>query len=193
MSPKIKFLIAIIIFAVIMAAVAIVITDNRYENSDADILTSETTDKATDEVTDAPKDLAPDFEMVDRDGNRIKLSDMRGKPVVLNFWASWCGPCKSEMPDFEEAYKEYGDDITFMIVNLTDGKNETVDTAQAFIDSQGYTFPVYFDTDSNGAAAYGVSSIPVTYFIDAQGYLVAYGQGALNSETLKSGIDMLIN
>lgn len=192
MSSKIKFLIAFIIFAVIMGAIAIIITSNLNEANDADVEHSKNTDEATD-ATDRQKELAPDFEMVDRDGNRIKLSDMRGKPVVLNFWASWCGPCKSEMPDFEEAYKEYGDDITFMIVNLTDGKNETVDTAQAFIDSQGYTFPVYFDTDSNGAAAYGVSSIPVTYFIDAQGYLVAYGRGALNSETLKSGIDMLIN
>lgn len=192
MSSKIKFLIAFIIFAVIMGAIAIIITSNLNEANDADVEHSKTTDEATD-ATDRQKELAPDFEMVDRDGNRIKLSDMRGKPVVLNFWASWCGPCKSEMPDFEEAYKEYGDDITFMIVNLTDGKNETVDTAQAFIDSQGYTFPVYFDTDSNGAAAYGVSSIPVTYFIDAKGYLVAYGRGALNSETLKSGIDMLIN
>lgn len=192
MSSKIKFLIAFIIFAVIMGAIAIIITSNLNEANDADVEHSKNTDEATD-ATDRQKELAPDFEMVDRDGNRIKLSDMRGKPVVLNFWASWCGPCKSEMPDFEEAYKVYGDDITFMIVNLTDGKNETVDTAQAFIDSQGYTFPVYFDTDSNGAAAYGVSSIPVTYFIDAQGYLVAYGRGALNSETLKSGIDMLIN
>lgn len=192
MSSKIKFLIAFIIFAVIMGAIAIIITSNLNEANDADVEHSKNTDEATD-ATDRQKELAPDFEMVDRDGNRIKLSDMRGKPVVLNFWASWCGPCKSEMPDFEEAYKEYGDDITFMIVNLTDGKNETVDTAQAFIYSQGYTFPVYFDTDSNGAAAYGVSSIPVTYFIDAQGYLVAYGRGALNGETLKSGIDMLIN
>ncbi|MBR4072124.1 MAG: TlpA family protein disulfide reductase [Clostridia bacterium] len=188
MSNKIKFLIALIIFAVIMGTVAIIITQHlNSENSDS--ASSDTTDTTTDEQ----KDMAPDFEMTDKDGNKIKLSDMRGKPVVLNFWASWCGPCKSEMPDFEEAYKEYGDDITFMIVNLTDGKNETVDTAQNFIDSQGYTFPVYFDTDSKGAAAYGVSSIPVTYFIDAQGYLVAYGRGALNSETLKSGIDMLIN
>ena len=192
MSSKIKFLIAFIIFAVIMGAIAIIITSNLNEANDADVEHSKNTDEATD-ATDRQKELAPDFEMVDRDGNRIKLSDMRGKPVVLNFWASWCGPCKSEMPDFEEAYKEYGGDITFMIVNLTDGKNETVDTAQAFIYSQGYTFPVYFDTDSNGAAAYGVSSIPVTYFIDAQGYLVAYGRGALNGETLKSGIDMLIN
>ncbi len=192
MSSKIKFLIAFIIFAVIMGAIAIIITSNLNEANDTDVEHSKNTDEATD-ATDRQKELAPDFEMVDCDGNRIKLSDMRGKPVVLNFWASWCGPCKSEMPDFEEAYKEYGDDITFMIVNLTDGKNETVDTAQAFIDSQGYTFPVYFDTDSNGAAAYGVSSIPVTYFIDAKGYLVAYGRGALNRETLQSGIDMLIN
>ena len=91
-----------------MGAIAIIITSNLNEANDADVEHSKNTDEATD-ATDRQKELAPDFEMVDRDGNRIKLSDMRGKPVVLNFWASWCGPCKSEMPDFEEAYKEKGD------------------------------------------------------------------------------------
>ena len=84
MSSKIKFLIAFIIFAVIMGAIAIIITSNLNEANDADVEHSKNTDEATD-ATDRQKELAPDFEMVDRDGNRIKLSDMRGKPVVLNF------------------------------------------------------------------------------------------------------------
>lgn len=188
MQGKYKFLIAIIIFALVLGAAAIIITKIPSDDDQPPKAPDETSGQSKEE-----KQLAPDFEMIDRQGNRIKLSDMRGKPVILNFWASWCGPCKSEMPDFEEAYKEYGEDICFMMVNLTDGKNETIEVAADFVDGQGYTFPLYFDTESKGASAYGISSIPVTYFIDAEGYLVAYGRGALNAETLKSGIDMLIN
>lgn len=100
----------------------------------------------------------------DKDGNTIRLSDFLGKPVIVNFWASWCGPCQSEMPDFDTFYTEYGDDIVFMMVNLTDGSRETKESAQKFIDENGYSFPVYFDTDLNGASTYGASSIPATYF-----------------------------
>ena len=136
---------------------------------------------------------APDFTVVDADGNEVSLSDFFGKPIVLNFWASWCGPCKSEMPDFDAAYQTYGEGIHFLMVNLTDGSRETVQTASDFIAQQGYTFPVYFDTNYSAAMAYGTSAIPVTFFIDADGFPVAYGQGALNAEVLQKGIDMILN
>ena len=135
---------------------------------------------------------APDFTVYDYEGNAHKLSDYADKPVVLNFWASWCGPCKSEMPEFDEAYAKYGEDIHFLIVNLTDGSGETVETARSYIDQNGYTFPVYYDTDVDAAMKYGVSSIPATYFIDAEGNFVAWQQGVLTAEMLQTGIDMLL-
>ena len=79
------------------------------------------------------------------------------------------------------------------MVNLTDGAQETIETASGYIADQGYSFPVYYDTDVNAAAVYGVSAVPVTYFIDAEGYLVAWGQGVLTADHLANGIDMLIN
>lgn len=136
--------------------------------------------------------LAPDFTVYDADGKAYMLSDFRGKPVVLNYWASWCEPCKSEMPDFDEAYAKYGQDIHFLMVNLTDGSRETVETAGSFIASSGYSFPVYYDTDLDAAEVYGVNSVPVTYFIDRNGYLVAYGSGALSAATLEKGIGMIL-
>ena len=142
--------------------------------------------------TEPEKQEAPDFTVYDGDGNAHKLSDFRGKPVILNFWASWCGPCKSEMPDFDEKYQVYGEQVHFLMVNLTDGSQETVETASSFVAGQGYTFPVYFDTAMEGAVAYGVNAVPVTYLIDGEGYLVGWGQGALSGEALQGGIDMLL-
>ncbi len=136
--------------------------------------------------------LAPDFTVYDLEGNAHALSDFRGKPVIVNFWASWCGPCKSEMPDFEEKFLEYGEEIHFLMVNLTDGSQETVDSAYSFVAGQGYTFPVYYDTALSGAVAYAVSAVPATYFIDENGALVAYGKGAMDAATLQKGIDMLL-
>ena len=142
--------------------------------------------------TEQKLQAAPDFTVYDLDGNAHKLSDFRGKPVVLNFWASWCGPCKSEMPDFEEKYLEYGEKVHFVLVNLTDGVQETVTSASAFIEKQGYTFPVYYDTDLDAAMKYGVNAVPVTYFIDASGNFVTYRQGALSADVLQIGIDLLL-
>ncbi len=135
---------------------------------------------------------APDFTVYDRDGNTVRLSDFLGKPVVLNFWASWCGPCKMEMPDFEEIYKEYGKDLHFVMVNLTDGDRETMETATTFLDNSGYTFPVYYDKDTDAALTYQVYGIPVTYFINAKGHLIAQGSSALDAETIKRGIEMIL-
>lgn len=151
---------------------------------------SRTASEETDSGENAAE-TAPDFTMTDASGEEVKLSDFFGKPVVLNFWASWCGPCKSEMPHFEEAYQKYGEDINFVIVNLTDGSRETVETASAFIEEQGYTFPVYFDTSTEGAMTYGTYSIPVTYFIAADGTPVAQASGALDAATLQKGLDMI--
>lgn len=140
---------------------------------------------------DGGNPTAPDFTVYDKDGAAVSLSDFVGKPVVLNFWASWCGPCKNEMPDFDEVYKQYGDDVVFLMVNITDGTNETVDSASSFIQSAGYTFPVYYDTELAAVSVYGVSSIPMTFFIDANGDVAAYHTGTMSKDLLLSGINMI--
>lgn len=140
--------------------------------------------------TQAPP-TAPDFTVYDREGNAVKLSDYVGKPIVLNFWASWCGPCQSEMPDFQEKFEALGEDVQFLMVNMTDGSRETVDIASAFIEEQGFTFPVLYDTDLDAANTYGAYSLPTTYFIDSQGAAIARATGAIDGDTLQRGIDMI--
>ena len=186
---KIKFM-ALLLAALLLTACSHADTQLQTEApTETTLPTTGTTDAA--DPTDPQTQAAPDFTMYTLDGEAVKLSDFRGKPTVLNFWASWCGPCKMEMPDLEDAYLEYGDEINFLIVNLTDGTSETVESAHGYIESQGYTFPVYYDTAMSGTFAYGVNAIPVTYFLDADGNLVAYYPGAMTADILQKGISLI--
>ena len=151
------------------------------------------TTQENEQENESEKILAPDFTVYDLDGNEVHLSDYIGKSVVLNFWASWCSPCKMEMPDFNEKYLEIGEEVQFLIINMTDGSRETVETASAFIAEQGYSFPVFYDTDQDAAATYGVYSLPTTYFIDEEGNAIAQATGAIDEEILQQGIDMIIS
>ena len=135
--------------------------------------------------------LAPDFTVYDREGNPAKLSDYFGKPIVLNFWASWCGSCQSEMPTFQEKYAQLGDRVHFLMVNVTSGR-ETLESAKDFLDRTGYTFPALFDATGEAAYIYNVYYLPTTYFIDAQGYLVARATSALDEQLLQKGLDMIM-
>lgn len=128
-----------------------------------------------------------DIKIFDKDGNEVKLSDFEGKPVILNFWATWCGYCIEEMPDFEEAYKEYGNDIQFLIVNTDDG----ITKGEEFIADKGYTFPTYYDLEYNAAITYGISGIPRTIAIDKDGNIRYNRAGMVDAEALESIINMI--
>ena len=158
----------------------------------AEASTTETPAEVPEETT-APSQvaLAPDFTVYDLEGNPVHLLSYLGKPIVLNFWASWCGPCKMEMPDFQKAFEELDGNVQFLMVNMTDGSRETVETAISFIESQGYTFPVLFDSDMDAAITYNAYSLPTTYFISAEGQVIARASGAISAELLQQGIDMI--
>lgn len=143
------------------------------------------------EGTDNTGNLAPNFTVENAEGEEVSLHDFWGKPIILNFWASWCGPCKMELPDFQDAFEKYDGEIEFLMVNMTDGMQETKEIAMKFMEGEGYTLPVYYDTAQDAAYTYMVYSLPTTFFINADGEAVAYAQGMIDAETLATGISMI--
>ena len=197
------FLIILVAFIGIMVAAAVFYNrlDDQYApnslstqaTTSPDTTTIAAESNATTNTTDAVTPRAPDFTVTDAHGNLVNLYDFLGKPIIVNFWASWCGPCRSEMPDIQKAYEQYGNEIHFLIVNLTDGSRETAETATDYITQEGYTFPIYFDTTLNAASVYGAYSIPMTFFIGAEGQPIARYSGAMPADILQQGIDMLLS
>ncbi|MCI8962445.1 MAG: TlpA family protein disulfide reductase [Eubacterium sp.] len=190
MKNNITLLIIIFVFILLIGG-SYVLYNYLSPNISSDKITTNEESQKENDASQQEKESAPDFTVYDKNDKEVNLSDFRGKPTIVNFWASWCGPCKMEMPDFEEKYRALGNEINFLMVNMTDGSRETVKIASNFIKKEDYTFPVYFDTKSDAAIAYSVYSLPTTYFIDSDGYVVAQSTGAINSETLQKGIDMI--
>ncbi len=136
-------------------------------------------------------EAAPDFTVYDSEGNSVNLSDKFGKPIVINFWATWCGPCKVELPAFEAMYDKYGEDVEFMMVNMTNGR-ETEDGVKEFLSRQGHEFPVYYDKDMSAAVVYNLRTIPRSVFINADGSISNTHMGVLSEDALEAYIENLI-
>ena len=147
----------------------------------------EETQPETTEPTEPETIPAPDFTVQDWDGNEVQFSDYLGKPIVLNFWAHWCGPCQMEMPEFNAAYERLGGEVTFLMVH----EGAAVDDGKEKVTEGGYTFPVVFDVDSSAGNMYGITAFPTTFFIDKDGNLQAYYMGAMDADLLKQGIDLI--
>lgn len=194
MNKKTKTVLLIAAFALLIAIAVFAYYSLRQKVSpqnNIDVTQNEDEASQTEQDEETEKVEAPDFTVLDMDGNTVRLSDFLDKPVVLNFWASWCPPCKEEMPDFNEVYGEVGEEIAFMMVDLVDGQRETIETGTQYITEKGFTFPVYFDTEQEAASEYGILLIPTTIFIDKDGRIVTGIQGPIDTETLKKAIESI--
>lgn len=127
-------------------------------------------------------DLAPDFELETLDGDTVRLSDFRGKRVMLNFWATWCPPCRAEMPDMQRFHEDK--DVVILAVNLTDTPNESIEKVEDFIDEFGITFRALLDTETAVANLYQIQPIPTNYLIDSEGIIHNKAFGALNYDIM---------
>ncbi|MBC8611996.1 TlpA family protein disulfide reductase [Massilimaliae timonensis] len=185
-----KILPIIILAFILLLGGAYLLYTKFSEGFQLEQLGTQQTDSSS-EASGQEKQLAPDFTVYDKDGREVQLSDYFGKPIVLNFWASWCGPCQSEMPEFDEKYRELAGNVEFLMVNMTDGSRETLEIASSYVNKEGFSFPVLYDQSIDAATTYSVYSLPTTYFIDKDGYLTAQASGAIDGETLQKGIDMI--
>ncbi len=123
---------------------------------------------------------APDFTGELMDGTSITLSELQGKPVIINFWATWCGPCVKEMPAFERLKDDFGDKIGIIAVNCGDD----AETVKDFVEENGYTFPVVLDEEYSISMLYPTNSIPYTVVLDAEGKVTHISTGALDADTM---------
>ncbi len=148
---------------------------------------------------DADSDLRPapqaDVKLVDQNGVEHSLSDYRGKTVFLNFFATWCGPCKREIPDIERLYRDHGENAGDLVVlGVANPKTQehpqnsdvSVDEVKAFVEDEGITYPVLLDTENALFSAYGISAFPTTFMIDKDGNVFGYATGMLTADTMES-------
>ncbi|OXM84925.1 hypothetical protein CF651_18665 [Paenibacillus rigui] len=132
--------------------------------------------------------VAPDFELLTLQGQPVKLSDFRGKKVVLNFWATWCPPCRVEMPHMQRFYSEYKDNnVVILSVDATHTEASKI-PVQAFVDYWGLTFPVVLDTTGDIGKTYQVTAYPATYVIDEQGKIRKKHPGAMDQAMLEKAV-----
>ncbi|MBQ3069514.1 MAG: TlpA family protein disulfide reductase [Clostridia bacterium] len=182
MKKQVLYIAAVVLFIAVIAVAAVVYNGLSPE---VDLPEEPPTTAASGSPTVPTSDrTATDFAVQTRDGSTVRLSEHFGKPVVLNFWATWCGYCVEELPAFEEMYRAHGDEVTFMMINATDDRRETVEAVEAFLTANGYTFPVYYDVTAEAASAYGAYSIPLTVFIGADGQVAYVRRGAMNASQL---------
>ncbi len=174
--------------------------ETTVEDTGNDVTTAEETAKdSTDEESDAIP--AFDFTLMDQNGNEHTLSDYKGKVVFINFWATWCPPCKKELPDIEELYKEYNlnqDEVVFLGItnpasaaypNNTDSEKDEI---IAFIEENEYTFPTLFDETGEVLKNYNISAFPTTFMIDKEGNVVGYVPGMMTKDIMVNIIEQVL-
>ena len=151
--------------------------------------------EASPQASQRPVVPAPDFTLTDQYGNTHTLSDYKDKTVFLNFWATWCGPCKSEMPDIQKLYEDYGKNGGDLVVlGVASPRTEqnpytnegTQEEVEQFLEDNGYTFPVVMDLTGETLYYYAISAFPTTFMIDSNGNVYGYVPGALTGDIMES-------
>lgn len=171
-------------------------TDNAQQ--DEDDSAGAQTDPGEEDGDAERRTAAFDFELADQYGNTHRLSDYRGKVVFLNFWATWCGPCRSEMPDIQKLYEEYsaqGEAAEVVILGAAApgmGQEGSWDEIAGFMEENGYTYPVLMDTEYEMFSWYGISAFPTTFMIDKEGYIYGYVPGQMTEDIMRSIIEQTL-
>jgi peroxiredoxin len=132
---------------------------------------------------------APDFALPTLDGEIVRLSDFKGKPVLLNFWATWCGPCRAEFPDFQKAAVDNAG--TLVIIGINNTSTDQKDQVPAFVEEFGVTYPIVLDETGETAKAYGILGLPTSIFIDRNGNINEVFTGPINKAYIEAKLSEL--
>ncbi len=184
MDKKLKYIIIVIIFILVMIGISRVYTILNAKIQNEEI------QKENIKSQETISNQAKDFSVYNDKGEVVKLSAFKGKPIVINFWTTWCGYCKVEMKYFEELYNQYKDEVVFLMVNST--IEDDKDVANKYITEQGYTFSIYYDINGSAITTYKITGYPITMFINKDFQISRIHQGMINLETLQKNINSII-
>lgn len=188
--------VAALILAILMLGLAACAQTEpkQTETKPAETRTADAQQTETAESDDPP---APDFKLTDQYGKEHRLSDYKGKVVLLNFWATWCKYCVQEMPDLQKLHEKYSaqeDPQLVLLALAAPGQGGELDTEgiEAFLSENGYTYPTLMDTEGSVFATYGASSLPTTFVINREGGVFGYVPGAMTAEMLQKVVDQAL-
>ncbi|MFT4416821.1 TlpA family protein disulfide reductase [Fredinandcohnia humi] len=135
---------------------------------------------------------APDFELslLSEDRETVSLSELKGKKIILNFWASWCHPCTEEMPEFQEFYETKNGDIEVFAINMT-ATEVKAENVQKFLDGKGFTFPILLDEENLASSDYGILTVPTTFFINSDGTISDRKIGQMDLEMIQNYVNRM--
>ncbi len=192
MSKKVLgYLVAVLVIGT-MVAIMVKTNMEKTEPIDRENLAKDVTEKESKSGL-GQGDVIPDFELTTLAGDKIKLSDLQGKKIILNFWASWCGPCKAEMPHMEKYYKKNKEkeNVEVIAVNLTTSEKLGVKAVEDFVEAYGLTFPIPLDTEGIGMDQYDAFSIPTTYILNTDGTISQKIIGPMDEKIMTELVDDL--
>lgn len=186
-SKKSALIIVLVLAAIVILGVVgyNALKSNDLPRNDADAATSQ---------DDAPTLADLNCTIYDEAENALELTDIaNGKPLVINFWATWCPYCVEEMAYFQEAFDAYGDRVSFAMIDCVDGNRETIEAGSAYATENGFTFPVYYDVDQSAIMEFGVTGIPATIVFDSNGSLVLARAGELERDQAFALVEGLLH
>lgn len=182
---------SLLIVALLIGAMVVIMVKNNIEK--AAPIDKVATVQEEGEVGLGKGDIPPNFTLTTLDGQEVELADLKGKRVILNFWASWCGPCKAEMPHMENYYKTEKDkeNLEIIAVNLTTAERNGVEGVQQFVEAYGLSFPIPLDEKGSVQDMYEVMTIPTTYMIGTDHKIVQKIVGPMDEKLLKELVNQL--
>lgn len=179
----------VIVIVVILMLIGYGMYDYYNEKSDKRGSLQETTEQDV-KIGIQKGQRAPNFELTDLEGNAVQLSDYRGQKVLINFWATWCPPCRAEMPHMQRFYEDFNNEVVILAVNMT-SIDKGMDAILPFIEEFKLTFPIALDQEGDVMNTYQITAYPTTYAVDRQGIVRTKFIGPMDYETMNNAVDKM--